>query len=112
MTFVNGQKIAENTTPQRNGGNPFSGFGKVLDLKFNNVFSSNEKVVDKSQNFNVQNNQYNNTENINATKQLIGGHSIDYVMSPNSVFEGRTLNHNTNIDNYRNTKFNNLDFDS
>lgn len=111
MSFVNGKSIVENNIEQGNKLNPFSGCSEFLNSKFKTVFSFNEKVVNSPQNFNVQSNPFNNTEKIDASKQLIGGHSIDYVMSENSIFDNKISNHTMNTENFRN-QTGNLNFES
>lgn len=111
MTFVNGKKIVENTIDQGMSGNFFTGMGKVLDLKFNTVFSFDENS-NKAPSFNVQNNPPNHIENVTVINQPIDGHSIDYMLSPNSVFDGKISTNNSNADNFRNYKTGTLDFDS
>lgn len=111
MTVIQGNNISDSNLEQQGSGlNPFSGVAKVLDSIFKPMSLPDGNVVDNPQNFNVQSNPFNNTENIDTTKQLIGGHSVDYVMSPNSVFENKVSNNVENNENYRNERNGNLEF--
>lgn len=110
MTVIKGNNISDNPLEQQpNALNPFAGVSKVLDSVFKPMSLPTGNVVDNPQNFNVQSNPFNNTEKIDATKQLIGGHSINYVMSANSVFENNVSNSVENAENCRN-KYGVLEF--
>lgn len=112
MTFINGKNIADNVSTNATGPNPFSGVGSFLDAKFNNPISFENATVNNSQNIKVQNNPFNNTENFSFQKQPIGVHSMEYNLSPNSVFDMPTAGAMPTAAGYRDFSTGGLNFES
>ena len=97
MAQIYEKSTIENIANATSGLNPFAGVSKTLEAKFDSVFSSNSASSNNQQNIKVQSNNYNNTEIYATLNQPSGGHSFEYNIAPNSIFEA-----NSGTDNYYN----------
>ena len=117
MTQVNRHNLIEqNAESKKIGSNPFSGIGKFLDSKFNNVFSAKDLAandVNKNPFSQLESPAVKNTESLQIKPITeIDGHSLAYAVSPNSVFDVSPNQHKAFEEDFRNAKFGNLDFNS
>ncbi len=87
MTFVNDKNCIESSVNKTSGLNPFGGIGQKLSSKISNIFLTSNEVTSSSKNFKVQSNPLYDSENFATTNQLNGGHSKEYNVAPNSIFD-------------------------